>query len=864
MPRRRFRFVRTEYGGARSPGRQGRASIDPADLLWWGCHTPVRRSRRPRASLTGGKRDKHRAERVGNGDSGLLEAIIPGRGLAYEGTGAAGPDKGRLRGTSSVVLSFVCVGGEWPIPVLTRQTLRTVLRRLPRRRIATLIRVRQEIDKRADPLFPWRAGSSSLEHLLVPTLAVEARGLGQDPDALRRVLAARSAGRFPLAHLRGRPVAALPAREVLSESVAQVASGEWRVFGVPVRVDAREFDWTRHPTTGAVAPKGHWANVSYIRGVGGGDVKLLWELSRHQHLLRLAQGYFLDGDESVAETLLVLIDRWIAQNPRGRGINWTSSLEIAFRSIAWCWIWALTCESRAWTPDRVRRFLLSLWHHARHIERFDSLHHSPNTHLTGEGLGLLYTGLLFPEFGRAAHWARRGQEILDSEMTVQVFDDGMHFERAVGYHRYTAEFYLHYLLLANAFGLAVGPGFRERVRAQVNAARVLRRPDGTWPVIGDEDSGDTLLLTATDPHDQGPILAVGAALFRDPGLLSLTNERHRAASWWLLSDTDWGYLLDHTRSADARGNGARAASVLASGARAGAAQASEALPTAGYFVARDDDGADAWWCLVDAGPHGGDHTGHAHTDLGHIEIAYGASHIIVDPGCVSYTTDPSGRDLARSEWVHACVVVEGAPLASPAGPFSWSRMAPTPSHWQADNGEAWSCELFYERQVGAGRLAHRRQVVLVRGHGILVCDWLDGVSPSPLAVHWPLGETPSEDALTERSLTTASFSATWSAHGGVGELRPSLEPLARSPGYGRQCDGRLLRLAFSGSPPVSIVTCFSEPGREFRVRAHGAESVQVALPAGPSEEPSVIVLSPGRPPGIKRTPAPVTSHGAIG
>ena len=89
------------------------------------------------------------------------------------------------------------------------------------------------------------------------------------------------------------------------------------------------------------------------------------------------------------------------------------------------------------------RFLWYLWHHARHIERYDSIHHSPNTHLTGEALGLLYVGLLFLEFRRSARWAATGGQLLVSELEYQVLNDGMHFERATGYHRYTVEIYTH-------------------------------------------------------------------------------------------------------------------------------------------------------------------------------------------------------------------------------------------------------------------------------------------------------------------------------------------------------------------------------------------------------------------------------------
>jgi len=711
--------------------------------------------------------------------------------------------------------------------------------RLSRRRLAPLIRIRQEIDKRLDPWVPWRAGPEAVERLLDSELAPLALRSGDRGDDLRRALAARSAARFPLSHLSRRDVRQLPARDALRASIESAATGRWSVFGTPIDVDLHAHDWLRHPLTRIAAPVAHWTNIAYLSGLGGGDVKAIWELSRHHELLRLAQGYFLDRDEKLADTLLLLLERWFDQNPHGRGIHWTSSLEVAFRAIAWCWIWALTCESPAWTPSRARTFLLSLWHHARHVERFDSIHHSPNTHLTGEGLGLLYVGSCFPELVHADRWARRGRAILESELDEQVLDDGMHYERAVGYHRYTAEFYIHYVLLARALGVDVPRHVRDRLRAQIATVRALRRPDGTWPLIGDEDSSNTLLLTATDPHDQGPILAVGGALVGDATASSLTTDAHRAAGWWLLDDREWESL----RSADtSRADVGRSAS----------------LPTAGYFMGRDGDGADDWWCLVDAGPHGGDRTGHAHTDLGHVEIAHGPTLIVVDPGCATYTMDRDARDLCRSEAAHACLVVANHGLACPSGPFSWSRIAPTPARHHGDSDGTWWCELRYAHPGVSQPLTHRRQVVLVRGQGIVVCDWVEGVVPTGFATHWPLAARSRDAAISETTLAAFDHSITWGTTSG--EIQASLEPMRRSPRYGRSCEATLLRLDYSGPLPTALVTCFGALARPLTVQRSTRDAVRVRLAADRAEDASTLVVRPGGPPIVERSRTHATSQ----
>ena len=77
-------------------------------------------------------------------------------------------------------------------------------------------------------------------------------------------------------------------------------------------------------------------------------------------------------------------------NPPGIGINWASSLEVAFRLISWCWTLLLIRDcARALEPLRARRAGAPCGSTRRTSRRYLSHYFSPNTHLTGEALGLL-------------------------------------------------------------------------------------------------------------------------------------------------------------------------------------------------------------------------------------------------------------------------------------------------------------------------------------------------------------------------------------------------------------------------------------------------------------------------------------------
>src|SRR5262249_23935222 len=186
-----------------------------------------------------------------------------------------------------------------------------------------------------------------------------------------------------------------------------------------------------------------------------GDSKVTWELGRMQWLVGLGQAYRLTGDERFAACAVHRLREFVRANPAGLGIHWASSLECALRLLSWSWAFALLRRSASWDESWAAELLAAFEDHARHVERFLSFAFSPNTHLTGEALGLFYAGMLCPGFERARQWRVRGLEILVEESRRQILADGVYFEQATCYQRYTAEIGLHVLALARQAGVAL-------------------------------------------------------------------------------------------------------------------------------------------------------------------------------------------------------------------------------------------------------------------------------------------------------------------------------------------------------------------------------------------------------------------------
>lgn len=207
-------------------------------------------------------------------------------------------------------------------------------------------------------------------------------------------------------------------------------------------------DWHLDPVSGTKSPLIFYRDIDTFNTSVVGDPKHIWELNRHNFFIHLGKAYWITGNSRYFDKWRELIVSWVEENPYHRGINWESSLEMAFRSINW--IWSSFFFADRLEGDRKFQELLfeTLYLQAEHISNHFSYYFSPNTHLTGEALGLLYIGKAYPAMKPAAGWVSTAVNILETELERQILEDGGYFEMATYYHRYTIDFYLHFFLLS--------------------------------------------------------------------------------------------------------------------------------------------------------------------------------------------------------------------------------------------------------------------------------------------------------------------------------------------------------------------------------------------------------------------------------
>lgn len=555
-------------------------------------------------------------------------------------------------------------------------------------------------------------------------------------------------------------------------------------------------EWHLDPISGRRAPCVHWSRLDPLDPAAVGDSKIIWELNRHQWLVHLGQAYLLTGDERYAESFAGHVRDWVRANPPGMGINWASSLEVALRLISWCWALFLFRDSQALSAELFISMLEGIRVHASHVERYLSYYFSPNTHLTGEALGLYYAGVVFPELRDAGRWRALGERILVEQSERQVFPDGVYFEQSTCYQRYTVETYLHFLILAQRNGVAIPDSVGERIQQMLDFLLAIRRPDGSIPQIGDSDGGWLLPLATRAPDDFRGIFSTAGAFFNRPD--------YSWAAGGLAPETLW--LLGPS--------GQEIFDALCPAPPAIAP--SRLFAEGGYAVMRSGWDPHAHYLIFDVGPLGCSVSGgHGHSDLLSIQCSVFGKPILVDPGTYCYTAEPEWRDFFRGTAAHSTVTVDDVMQAIPAGPFNWRerprarlrRWLTTDSFDLVDaDHDAYLCL--------SDPVVHRRRVAFIKPRYWVLLDDLEGAAEHRVELRfqfssveitvdetlWARAHGPGGCGLLIRAFATVPLEAN--------VLQGHLAPIRgwNSPDYGQRLPSPVLTYSTLAQLPLRIVT----------------------------------------------------------
>lgn len=512
------------------------------------------------------------------------------------------------------------------------------------------------------------------------------------------------------------------AAQALVRAADGLLEGRWEVLGVS-RTDLVAPDWFADPVTGRSAPRDLYAfRIDHRAEDRVGNVKQIWELSRHHHVTVLAAAWFVTGRGAYAERAAEHLRSWWRENPNLSGIHWTSGIELGVRLIAWTWCRRLL---DAWPGVRDLfehnpLALDQLFWHQRYLAAFCSRGSSANNHVIAEAAGQLVAACAFPWFDESAQWRGDAARLLERELERNTFPSGVNRELASDYQGFVAELGLIAALEARAAGHALGDATWTRLCAMLDATAAILDEGSRAPRQGDGDDGRALVLDAPEVSRWSSLLDLGASVF---GPLS----------WWPTpAPSVFGTIL--------AGLGAPARNVSDRPPRR-----PSHFADAGLTLLRTPRGeVPEIWCRCDGGPHGYlSIAAHAHADALSVEVRYGGIDVLADPGTYCYHGAREWRAYFRSTLGHNTVELAGRDQSQSGGPFLWVRHAGTRviETTGSSDGEiaSWTAEHDGYSDLDPPAI-HRRTVHLDRARRRLdIVDRIQTTGAHPLRLAFHLG-----------------------------------------------------------------------------------------------------------------------------
>jgi hypothetical protein len=516
---------------------------------------------------------------------------------------------------------------------------------------------------------------------------------------------------------------AVPAEDKrrLLRTADEILAGRWDVLGV-TRQDMAAPDWFLDPLSGRRAPQAEYCfSINHRNENVTGNVKQVWELSRHHHLTVLAGAYALTGDRRYAERAGSHLQSWWQENPFLSGIHWTSGIELGIRLISWVWTRRLL---DGW--DEVQGLFeqnelarKQIWWHQTYLSGFRSRGSSANNHVVAEAAGQLVAALAFPWFEESTAWADESASLLRQELASNTFPSGVNRELAFDYHGLVAELGLIASVEAEHAGRPLPDATGRSLCRMLDVAAACLDSGLRAPRQGDSDEGRALVIGSPESNRWEALLALGQALFGAP-------------EWWPpaqpgIASTLLSALARRRPTPDRP------------------ARRPWHFDDAGITIFRSEpaDGPEIW-CRCDSGPHGFlSIAAHAHADALSIEVRHDGTEILTDPGTYCYSSDPPFRRYFRSTIGHNTLEVRGQDQSTSGGPTMWirhaeSRLTSLDSSPDGDEGR-WVAEHYGYRTLDPP-VTHRRTVEFQgKQRFIEITDEVDGTGRLPVRLAFHLG-----------------------------------------------------------------------------------------------------------------------------
>ncbi|MGQ7947321.1 heparin-sulfate lyase HepC [Flavobacterium sp. WC2509] len=413
------------------------------------------------------------------------------------------------------------------------------------------------------------------------------------------------------------------------------------------------------------------------------DNEVRWQLHRVTWWQSMGMAYRSSGDEKYAKEWIFQFRDWTKKNALGLSKEndryaWRP-LEVSERTQSLPGTFNLFVVSPNFTPAFLLEFLTLFNQQVNYITANYS---KEGNHLLFEAQRVLSAGASFPELKQAGNWRKSGIEILNREIKLQVFADGIQWELSPTYHVATIEIFMKAYNSAKMAGVAneFPESYVKTIENMAEGAAKISFPDYNNPMFG-----DSWLVTKEARMKQ---FQNWAKLFPDNQMLKYfaTDGKEGATN----------YL-------------------------------SSALPNAGFYTFRNGWNNKSTVMIVKAGPPA---EFHAQPDNGTFELWVKGRNFTPDTGCYIYSGDAEVtkmRDWYRQTRVHSTLTLDNQNMVITKA---------QQNKWEAGK----NLDILTYTNPSYTDLNHQRTILFIDQKYFLIIDKAIGKATGNLGVHFQLRE----------------------------------------------------------------------------------------------------------------------------
>lgn len=372
------------------------------------------------------------------------------------------------------------------------------------------------------------------------------------------------------------------------------------------------------------------------------DDEWIFMLVRHGYSSSLAEAYSLTKDEKYPQSFVRLVTDFIDNAPFTTPSIRTTwrTIDSAIRVENWIKAYIHMHTSPHFTENFINKFLNSLLEHGDYLYRtHDSFRTISNWGvIQNQGLFLLGAFLSDQEIGQT--YMQTAISRLTEHATIQVMDDGTHWEQSPMYHNEVLHSFQNVVSTARRIGIDLPSILTEKTLKMCHTNLNWAKPNHHQVTQGDSDN--------TDLRD---MISRGAYLFSDPVLKSGGFHVLDPISCWYegleaiqVYDQLQKQIPNHTHSI---------------------------LSDSGNYYLRDSWEEEANYLHFHCGSLG---SGHGHANLLHIDLFAHGEDILVDSGRFTYIHKPIRTDF-KAAFAHNTTIVDNLSFTECTESWSFGNVA---------------------------------------------------------------------------------------------------------------------------------------------------------------------------------------------